>query len=385
LIGFNFSLFSQEKVTFKEFKNTKNIDSKTRKALALWEYFLRNDLDSLPIVAKELASQKNQTTFSLAVAKRIFGCYQVRKGKIEVGIELLKESKNHFLSVGDLELVCEELNELGIAYFLQGDLETALYYFKSSLATGAQSPRETDAILSEVNIAKVLIVQKDFKQATAVLNNYIFSAKELKKWEAVANAYSVLADVNLNLENYEKAKLYCEKQLVFAKKGNSFQLKINAKNNQALIYFFEGELGKSLALFTEIVELRRKQNIPSKMYDAYYNMASFYIDSEPKLAEKYLDSCIEIATNNNLLQLKLEAFQFKQDELKKEGLSDEIKSIEKEIFALNQHNEKEREELSLLLKQELIPIKEDSVWNVFYLFITFVVIGVVIIKVLQRT
>jgi hypothetical protein len=94
-----------------------------------------------------LATSKNRNSFSHAVSKRIFGCFQVRKGKILEGIKLLKESKNYFLSIGDMQLLCEELNELGIAYYLQGDLETAAFYFKSSLSTGAQSPKESDAIL----------------------------------------------------------------------------------------------------------------------------------------------------------------------------------------------------------------------------------------------
>jgi tetratricopeptide (TPR) repeat protein len=207
--GFQLSL-AQNSNSFKAFKSTNSIDEKTQRALELWEYYLRNDVDSLQFLASELATSKNRNSFSHAVSKRIFGCFQVRKGKILEGIKLLKESKNYFLSIGDMQLLCEELNELGIAYYLQGDLETAAFYFKSSLTTGAQSPKESDAILAEVNLAKVYIAQKDFKQATAVLNHYIFTAKELKKWEAIANAYSVLADVNLKLEKYELAKTLCK-------------------------------------------------------------------------------------------------------------------------------------------------------------------------------
>lgn len=346
----------------------------------MWEYYLRNDIDSLQLLTSELATSKNRNSFSHAVSKRIFGCYQVRKGKILEGIKLLKESKNYFLSIGDMQLLCEELNELGIAYYLQGDLETAAFYFKSSLTTGAQSPKETDAILAEVNLAKVYVAQKDFKQATAVLNHYIFTAKELKKWEAVANAYSVLADVNLNLEKYELAKILCKKQLKYAKKGKALNLKINALNNQALIFYFEGNPNKALALFYEILKIRKKQNIPSKIYDAYYNLASFYVDENPKLSNSFMDSCILKAEKGNSLFLKLEALRFKRDELEQANLNKTITTTEKEIVVLNQANEKEREELTQLLNQEITPIEENNIWTVFFVLFGFMILVVLVIR-----
>ena len=372
--------FAQNSTSFAAFKKEKQLENKTRLALELWEHYLRNDVDSLQFLAAELASVENPNSFSHAVSKRIFGCFQVRKGKILEGIKLLKESKNYFLSIGDMQLLCEELNELGIAYYLQGDLETAAFYFKSSLTTGTQSPKETDAILAEVNLAKVYIAEKDFKQATAILNHYIFSAKELKKWEAVANAYSVLADVNLNLEKYELAKTLCKKQLKYAKKGGALNLKINALNNQALIFFFERNPNKALSLFYEILSIRKKQNIPSKIYDAYYNLAGFYVDENPILANSFMDSCILMAEKGNYLFLKLEALRFKRDELKQLNLDKTIATLENQIETLNQENEKEREELTQLLKQEIRPIEENNIRVVLAIIFGFLILLILIIR-----
>lgn len=366
--------FSQKTSGFEAFKRTQTIEEKTQKALELWEVYLQNDIDSLQNLASELATCENRNSYSTAVSRRIFGCYQVRKGQIKEGIKLLKESKNYFLSIGDMQLLCEELNELGIAYYLQGDLETAAFYFKASLTKGAQSPKETDAILAEVNLAKVFIAKKEFKQATAILNHYIFIANDLKKWEAVANAYAVLADVQLNLVNYPKAKIYCEKQLFFAKKGNALNLKINALNNQALIFFFEGNPAAALSLFSQILTIRKKQNIPSKICDAYYNLASFYVDENPFLANQFIDSCRIVAKKSQYLQLELEALQFKRDELKQLNLSKTIEILQNNIKTLNQENEKEREELTQLLEQEVNPVRENNIWTVFSIMVGLLIL-----------
>ena len=354
------AVLAEKTVSYSEFKTERNLEKKTRLALELWEYYLRNDVDSLLPLAKELLSNSENNSFSKAVATRIFGCYEVRKGHILEGIEFLKKSKNYFLTIGDNELLTEELNELGIAYFLNGDLETATYYFKQSLKTGEDSSKETDAILAEVNLAKVYITQKKFDKAKAILNHYILSARNLKKWEAVANGYSVLADVSLNLNEIEKAKVLCKKQLFYAQRSNALNLKINAVNNQALIYYFEGDLEKSIQLFEKILVMRKRQGMPVKIYDAYYNLSSFYVESNPKLAIDYMDSCIKIARKNHYYQLELEAYQNKSTELKLGSFSKEIKAIEKQQKELTKNNEKER---NLLIKGFEKPTDSPSTQN----------------------
>lgn len=341
------AVFAEKTVSYFEFKTERNLEKKTRLALELWEFYLRNDVDSLRPLAKELLSNSENNSFSRAVSNRIFGCYEVRKGHILEGIDYLKKSKNYFLTIGDIELLTEELNELGIAFYLNGDLETATYYFKQSLKTGQDSPKETDAILAEVNLAKVYIAQKKFDKAKAILNHYILSARNLKKWEAVANGYSVLADVSLNLNELEKAKVLCKKQLFYAQRSNAFNLKINAINNQALIYYFESDLEKSIQLFEKILAMRKRQGILMKVYDAYYNLSSFYVETNPKLAADYMDSCIFVAHKNHYYQLEIEAYHFKSTELKLGSFTEEIKAIEKQQKELTKNNEKER---NLLIK-----------------------------------
>ena len=80
------AVFAEKTVSFSEFKTEKNLEEKTRLALELWEFYLRNDIDSLQPLAKELLSNSENNSFSRAVATRIFGCYEVRKGHILEGI-----------------------------------------------------------------------------------------------------------------------------------------------------------------------------------------------------------------------------------------------------------------------------------------------------------
>jgi hypothetical protein len=168
--------------------------------------------------------------------------------------------------------------------------------------------------------------------------------------------------------------------LNYAKKGNALNLKINALNNQALIFYFEGNPNKALVLFYEILKIREKQNIPSKIYDAYYNLASYYVEENVKLSNSYMDSCILMAEKGNYLFLKLEALRFKRDELKQLNLSKKITTLEDEIKVLNLSNEKEREELTQLLKQEITPIEENNIWTVLFVLFGFMILVVLVIR-----
>ena len=93
-----------------------------------------------------------------------------------------------------------------------------------------------------------------------------------------------------------------------------------------------------------------------------------------------MDSCILMAENGNYLFLKLEALRFKRDELKQLNLDKTIATLENQIETLNQENEKEREELTQLLKQEIRPIEENNIRVVLAIIFGFLILLILIIR-----
>jgi tetratricopeptide (TPR) repeat protein len=195
---------------FQDFKREKDIHSKSQKALVLWERYVSNSIDSLNILGIELlrSAKQKESNLGIAIANRILGCYDVRTGKIERGIQLLTRSKNYFVSKNDNELICEAMNELGIAYFLNGDLETAKSFFQSSQKFGKESPVETNRFLAQINLAKVYAEQGKISEVKFLIKDYIKQASELKKWESVSNGYSLLGDIALEKNQIRTAKIY---------------------------------------------------------------------------------------------------------------------------------------------------------------------------------
>jgi tetratricopeptide (TPR) repeat protein len=338
--------FGQNKYDFSAFKNEKNHLRKAKMALELSAEYVRYNIDSLKILAEELKKSSNKNAFTRAISCRILGIYEVRKGDFNNGILLLKSAKNYSLSIQDLELLTSDMNELGNAYFLKGDFKTAEFYYKTSLDIGEDSPNETDAFLALVNLARIHILQKKYSEAKQELEKYIFLATKNKKWEAVANAYAVFADLALAQDNYALAKLYCEKSFSASNKTIKSYFYLNALTNKALIYFLSNEKKQALEIFQEILRARKTENIPYKIFDAYFNLAGYFVESDKNLSEKYSDSCHQLAKKQGLLGLELEAIKFKIDELKLLEFTDEKAKLELEIRELENNNKKERDKLS---------------------------------------
>ncbi len=328
-------------------KKDQNIRSKIQKALFLWENYVSNSIDSLNNLGIELLTSANEqkSDFGIAVANRILGCYDVRTGKVDRGISLLTESKNYFVSKNDNELICESMNELGIAYFLKGDLETAKSFFQSSLKFGEESPVETNCFLAQINLAKVYAEQGRISEAKFLIRDYIKQAKTHQKWESVSNAYSLLGDMALNLNQIRTAKNYFGKQLNHAKKAKSFIYVTRAMNNQAIFSFYDGDSKKSLELFQKVLERRKTEKFAFNIYDAYFNLARFHYPDKLDIALKYVDSCYRIAKKNKLIKQELEVYEWRFEHYKDKENKHLIDSMNTIIADLEKQNERLRNEL----------------------------------------
>ena len=342
--------FGQNKYDFSSFKNEKNHLRKAKMALELSQEYVRYNIDSLKILAEELKKSKNKNAFTRAISCRILGIYEVRKGDFSNGIVLLKAAKNYSLSMQDLELLTSDVNELGNAYFLKGDFKTAEFYYKTSLDIGEDSPNETDVFLALVNLARIHILQKKYSEAKQELEKYIFLATKNEKWEAVANAYAVFADLALEQNNNKLAKLYCENSFSFSNKTMKSYFYLNALTNKALVYFLSNEKKQALELFQKILRDRKTENIPHKIFEAYFNLKDYFWYFDKLVSKTYIDSCTQLAKKQGLLGLELEAIEFKIEKLKLIQFKDAKAKLELKIRELENNNKKERDKL----KGELI-------------------------------
>lgn len=363
------SHFVFSKVSYKQYLSDNNVQSKSNKALILWEYYIANSIDSLRILGTDLyqISSIEKSYYGKAIAQRILGCYDVRTGKIERGIRLLNASKNYFVAQNDFEMICESMNEIGIAYFLEGDLETATSFFKESMKYGLESPIATNRLLAEVNLAKVYFEKGKVPEAKFLLKHYIKASLALKKYESVSNAYSLLGEIALTKNQIKTAQINLDKQYYYANKSKNATYITRSINNQAINAFYQGKNEVALSLFKEVLKRRKREDFPFNTYDAYFNLARFYYSDQLDLSLKYMDSCFQIAKGNNMVKKELEVYEWRFQHFQDKRNKQLIDSAKQVIQSMEETNEATRKELFSLKSKNGKSMNSNFHWTLYIL------------------
>lgn len=339
----------------------RNFEIKT--ALEKEEEFLKNDVDRLLALSssfEQIASEYN-SQFCRTVGKRVLGCYLVRKGNPKKGIKLLLEAKRSFTASRDEYQLVKTYNELGIAYFLQGDLTTAEEFYLASLRIGNTTNFPDLAILSEINLAKLYLAKNKKDLAKMLILHYIKQSKEMGKWEATSNGYGVLIDFYLNENNLKEAKRTIVLQKEYAIRSKSENQYINALTNEGILAYFNNDFFTCEAKFKEVLEHRKSVGANYKTYEAYYNLAGLYEGKNLTTFYLYLDSCIQFAMENKLYQLQKEALEWKWNVSKETSIQNEIRKVTQQVKQLEIENQNEANQISRELH-----VKKANVGHVYF-------------------
>ncbi|MBM3452360.1 MAG: tetratricopeptide repeat protein [Bacteroidetes bacterium] len=307
ILSFLFLLFISRiftQVSFKEFKQTSDASQKLTQAQALWEYYLRNNTDSLKYLAIEtfnFASDKKSESLKY-FSKKILGCYLVRIGNFIEGESELKAALYHHQKKEDFSNITEDLNELGISNFLKGDYHSAESFFKLSLASGKESPNETHRFLAELNLAKTYDKLDLKEKAKAIASHYLKESLRLQKFESVSNAYGILGDIALNEKKLNLAEEYLNKSLSSIKSNSNLGSTAQINSNLGAFYATTGNVEKAKLNFNRALKLRVMSKNQKGILEAYYNLGSVeYNENNYEAAEKFFLKGLALAKEYKLL------------------------------------------------------------------------------------
>lgn len=299
-------------VNFSKFMNERDMGEKTRMAIILWNDYLRKDLDSVKILGQKLytSSKEHYFTFGEAIAMRCFGSYYIRSGKLEDGLHFLKQSYNFFLKMDDPILCSEICNEIGNAYYLMANYQDADKYYLESIRYGAKLSNETAWFAAELGLGKSRIAMGKIEEGSIYLKHYKNSAIAIGKYEAAADAYSALANIELDRDSNYLANFYLNKSLECARKSKSKIHLAHAYTNKAIQKFILGEHDSSLVLFRESLRLKYVMNNSKGITESLFNLGDFYegighIDS----AKWYYRSSMNYALSKGFTQDALDAIE----------------------------------------------------------------------------
>lgn len=305
---------AQANTNFRAFTKEMNPTRKANIALELHKYYNRFNVDSLNVLGIDLKRSNAliNDLFVKAVYERILGSFDVKKGFLSEGLRLLQSSRSILLNLGDHELICEAFNETGMCHLLMNDFQQAKEDFNTSIKFGLTSETKTFSYLAMINLAQCYRLNGSLSRAKSYAKSYIQSALRDKKFESVANGYSLLGQIALDEEKTNSAISFFNKQNEFAKKCNAPLISLRAKNNMAIAYFYAGKTEEALNVFNKVLEARKKQGITAYLCDAYLNMGGIYIETRNiEKGIQYLDSSITLSKRHGLITNHIEALEMK--------------------------------------------------------------------------
>lgn len=374
--------FSQSLFNFTSYSIETNPKKKATIALELLKYYNRHHLDSLNVLGIDLkkSNLSARDPYIKATYQRILGMFDVRKGFMQEGLQLLESSRSLFVNLGDDELICEAFNETGICLLLMNDFERAKNNFNTSIEFGKVCEVNSYAYLATINLAQCYYEDGDRAKAELLTNSYIQQAIKENKYESIANAFSFLGQIALDEKNIELALKHFEKQMDNARRSASPYVLIRAKNNLAITHFYQGEKEAALALFLEVLTDRLKQGVIPYICDAYLNLGEIFIElGEIKKGAAYLDSALALTKKHELTSHRIEALEMKMK-------SDASLNHENEVSILRQKQIKltKKQRAGRNIRSAIDAEQSERLNWPWYIYFVFILIPIVLYLTLKK-
>lgn len=263
---------------YQSFVREVNVQEKSRLCAVLWNDYLRRDLDSIKLIGQELykISKKEFYQYGEAIAMRCFGSYYIRSGFLEDGIGFLNKSLTVFLKNNDPILCSETFVELGNAYFMLGNFDQAEYHYLESIRYGTQLKNETSWFAAELGLGKTLVARGEIERGESYIKHYKNCSLALNKFEAAADAYGALANIELEKGNSEFAEFYLNKSVECAKKSRSKIHLAHAFTNKGIQLYLSKEFDSSLVCFKEALRLKMDVNSAKGIAESLFNLGDYF-------------------------------------------------------------------------------------------------------------
>jgi PAS domain S-box-containing protein len=287
--------FKTALIKFKELKLPDNIIV-TYRNIGNSYYFLSDYKLALRYSKRglEISDSIGNKLESARLKSQLGSCYE-DIGKYEKSLKFLLEANMDFNRLNDLEGMAETLNSLGVIYstleqfdkadkyfheamkiykemnddygisncltnigfmcFFTNKPDSALSYFVKSLQIDSSRNDEFGISLCLANIGEVYLSKSNYDEARKHFLKSLEIVKEINNTTMLCGINYQLADLNIELKDYQTAFLYANKSLAQARQTGSPQDIINACRILSEIYTQDGNFKKANECLTEILKL----------------------------------------------------------------------------------------------------------------------------------
>jgi tetratricopeptide (TPR) repeat protein len=196
----------------------------------------------------------------------------------------------------DQKELAQAFTERCYAYFMKGDIKNSTKSVKQAIAILEKLNDEVNLVTSYVNLASILSVDGQHKDAINYYHKGLDIFRKEGKWENEAVTINNIGIQLTNLEGYDLALDHFEEALEIYKSNGKMDATGYILAGISLVYLNQGKLDLAISNAKESVILLEKDNNQRTKSDAYFVLAQAYQKKGDKnKARLYLDESLQVS------------------------------------------------------------------------------------------
>lgn len=273
---------SSQSFSFSEFENEKDSLKRIELGIEGASYYRKNNLDSLKVLSSSLLSTKDEdgVTSENALSNRYLGTYTIRTNDINKGITLLKKARDMFTSLKMTVLLSETENELGNAFFLQGNYNQASRHYLASIVQGANTADVTARYNGMIGFGKTVCAVGDTATGLLFVQEYLERCLKDEKFEAASDACGYLGMIAGLNGRIELMSAYYGRSVRYASRSESKTHKANAHTNRAIDYFYHDKVDSAIYYFEQSLIIRQEVGATRPIVESLYNLGLLNLETK---------------------------------------------------------------------------------------------------------
>ncbi len=330
-------------------ENTKNIDSIRFNALA--QYYIKNNQaqpDSSLVVLDyyyKLAKEKNNIKELYNVANDRGGIYRL-KGETDLAMNYYKEAENLAEKLNDPSLKAAILGNLANVYVQKKDYSKATQYFSKSLKIYQKINNKKGESHMLTSLGTVFLIIQNYDVALEYYQKALAILKEIKLEDRrIAIIFINIGWINFEKKQFAKSKYYYEKALKILEVTKDKFFIVECYETLANIHLELNEFDKASSYVTKDINLGKELNLQNAIAFGEILAAKLaYKKNDIKEATKKGEAILKKLKSNSSKELKVKLYELlyncykKNDKLDQSLKMFEQYTIYKDSIQLEKNN-----------------------------------------------
>lgn len=255
-------------------------------------------LDSLQRLYNNAIADKDQIKAGIYMSE--IGKYYLFIPDVEKSLPAYRTALQLNRQIQNDSMIGANLNDIGGLYYKQGNLDSAFYYYNSSIDVFNKLGDANKTSFLEINLAALYREKGIYEKALALLFSAATKLERQQPDHPLAKCYNSMGITYRLDKDYEKSLFYHKKALQVRQLKNDFSGIGGSFNNIGNVFVDLRQLDSALHYFLKSLEVKRNVNDKRSVASTLNNIGDVRLaQGEPVDAQKYYVESLTLKQQSN--------------------------------------------------------------------------------------